>query len=230
MKRKFSSIFVTLVLLGLITACDNLIGGRTTSPPLECNWRNNVLLYFYNADLRLPCSGGNCDYQFQNALLYNLLDYHSLYKTMSTVQQNSYYGNSFEFLLTITIASKEKQCSETTGQYRHVTLDQNTYTQNFTFPNDDLLEGCPYVAQDSNCVYPYHHKFDLTFQIHGVENTYNGHVGTITWKVNWDQPLEAGTNEWWLNFPNEGVIGKFIADRYYEPIRHIYINGQYEDI
>ena len=223
-KRK---ILIVLMFASIFTSCSFSLEGIYNTPTYNCAWSNHNSAFFYNPYLLMPCSGGNCEYVFENYLLESTLNPHSLYYIMSKVEEG-YVGISFDFNWTVTIASA-KTCSVSTDQSNPNSWNQDNYTQVFTVQYQDLYEGTPFVP-DSNYIYPSEHKHDFVLQIHDVENTYNGQHGTITWKYTWPQPSVVGSSTWDFIFPNDGVKGTFIPDSYYQTTRHIYYHGQYEDL
>lgn len=207
-------------------SCSFSFGGFPSPPPTyNCAWSQQKQGIFYDANLLMPCNGGTCDYRFENTILSNSLNSHSLYAVMQTVE-SGFLGTSFDLNWTVTIAST-KTCAVSSDQSFPNVLNQDNYTNKFAFYMQDVYDGTPFVP-DSNYIYPNEHKHDLVLQIHDVVNTYDSKCGTITWKYTWSQPSSPGT-DWWFNFPTSGVKGTFVPNAYYQPTRHIYYDGQYED-
>lgn len=210
----------------ILTSCEAFLELFPQTIRYNCEWRFHNIASFWNVYLELPCNSVDCENRFYNNYMENILNRYSLLSTMTNVSQYA-INNTFEFKWTATIVSS-KTCSDETSQYQTILLDQDTYTQRFTF-NDDRLEGSPYVP-DSNNIYPNEHMYKMELQIFNVENEYDHTEGTLIWDYVWEKPSILGSDEWQFFFPNGGIQARYVPNRNYMPIRHIYIHDQYEDM
>ena len=145
---------------------------------------------------------------------------------MESTQTGLLTTNSFDFRWTVTLAANIT-CSDPILNHNTISIGPGNFTG--YIDSDDILEGSPYVPENEY-IYPYDHKHELVFQLHEVDNEYDGKIGTLTWKYIWQFPSVAGLDEWDFFFPDNGVPCSFNPDRNYLVLRVIYINGQYENI
>ena len=226
MKKHFT-ICMCFIACCIVTSCTGwLISFQTVT--YDCDWSNDLNAIFTSVNLMLPYNDDESEeHRFQNLLLENVLNFQSIHNVMDNVGQGFCIGNSFDFKWTVTIMSGIT-CSPSTLSYSKVILNRDNYMTKFT-SYDDMMEGTPHATAGSP-VLPTDHKHELVFQIHDVENSYNGQVGTIAWKYTWFGPNGIGSDEWWFNFPEYGVIASFTPNRAYVQYRCIYHNGEYQNI
>jgi hypothetical protein len=232
MKKIFRILLGLFAISALVTSCGEGIiiqgnGGDMTGVDntMDCDWDNMITARFMDVHLLATCSNGECDNRFSNYLLDDALISWSLYRLMFNCRNGCLGGHLFDFKWTITVVA-EKTCSVASDQSRNVLANQDDYDLVFRRYNEDVIES-PFMSS----VPPAQHKHKLEFQIHGIQNAYDGTIGTIKWEYTWISPSSVIDGEWWFLLPNAGLAGTFIPDAYQQHvIRHIYINGQYEDI
>lgn len=150
---------------------------------------------------------------------------------MEDVHLYNYLASSFDLKWTASV--DKKICSSYTDSIKSITVNLDNYTQYFTTPYEDKLQGTPYI-QEGNYISPCDIRHSFVLQLHDVENRYENKFGTMTWKHSWNCPTAIGTDEWGFEFPNDysvsGVVGKFVPNRMYLLTRRIYVNGQFENV
>lgn len=223
MKRLLLFLYIFVICI-TFNSCNFIAGGgyfnQTT---YNCDWHEDKNAYFYNADLNTP---EECDNIFRNELLETFLDRNSIFELMQQIQYVSFGVSSFSFKWTVTV-KPNKMCTSQNDQFKSIILTQDDYTNKFS-SNNDLLSGTPYISE-SNYIYATDYKHEMVFQIFELENTYNGKIGTMTWKYTWDTFIE---NNGELNFifPNGGIMGTFSPNAYQSSPKLIYMDGQYVEI
>ena len=209
-----------------MTSCGRgiIINPENTVETMDCNWDSTIIAVFLDANLLLPCSSGECDYQFANARLAEVLNSWSLYSIMDACRYGQLAGCTFDFKWTVTVVS-DKKCSVDDDQSQYVIATQDDFLQVFTLPYQDKIESpCMYTIPYNQ----YKHKFEL--QIHDIENEQDQTIGTIKWENTWLSQTAIMNGEWWFTFPQGQIVGKYDPNDYQPVTRHIYINGQYENI
>lgn len=236
MKNRMNYVLFSLEICFVFYSCDfpaggggGYNGGSDTTNTRDCSWHEgDINAVFYNPLFLLPGCNSNCEDVFQNNNFEWVLNRRSIYEIMENVENNSYLGTNFDFTWTASIASN-KICSPLIDQTHSVTLDLYNYNTRFAFNNIDMLYQTPNIPPGNNISSTdYIHK--MVFQIYNVENTYDNHIGSLIWECTWYNFVDHNHGEWLFNFPYEGIKGIFIPDRYYQPVRKIYINGNYEII
>lgn len=161
MKRFFTFLISALVLCTSLTSCGNSIGSGGggsfggflgyNPDPYNCDWHEEDLCAtFYNPYFLVPDCEGECEYVFRNQILSDIvLSNHSIMNIMDNVQQNFCIGTSFSFKWTASIVST-KSCSVGADQAHTITIDQDNYTQRFSFSNIDQLNSIPFVPISNN--------------------------------------------------------------------------------
>lgn len=228
MRRAFKFI-LCLIIISCITGCDGYFSYGGFSPrTYNCVWHNDKNAILIDPQLLAPCNNTTNGCAFENERLKNSLNTWSLLIIMEDIL-NQNIGSSFSFKWTISLTSN-KLCSDQTKQSQSIVFNQNNYKSYLSFVNSDVLSKSLYVAESDNFT-AYDHKHEMVFQIFDIENTYEGKVGTMTWKVNWDQPSIIEYENWLFVFPKQGVVGTFSPNNYQSgEKRYIYINGNYEFI
>jgi len=231
MKKYFRILLGIFTMSSIMTSCGEGIvingsGGSISAPDstMDCIWDNVTTAVFLDANLLSPCSNGECDYQFANSRLADVLNSWSIYNIMYACCYGQLAGCPFDFKWTVT-AVAEDNCSVEQEQSRHIIATQDDFQHVFTQYYQDIIESPCMSAIPSN---QHKHKFEL--QIHEIENEHDQTIGSIKWENTWLSPTAEFNNEWWFTFPQGEIIGKYEPNSYQPVTRHIYINGQYADI
>lgn len=191
-------------------------------------WRNDKNAIFMYPQLLIPCDNSINGCSFRNVRLEDALGTWSLFMIIENVLNQS-IGSNISLKWTISLTSN-KLCSDPTTQSQNIALNKDNFKSYLSFVNADIISKTLYVSESDGYT-AFDHKHEMVFQIFDVENNKDGKIGTMTWKVSWDQPIVLDYENWQFVFPKQGIVGTFSPNSYQSgEKRYIYINGNYEFI
>lgn len=221
MKSKICILVLFCVLLQNCRLVD-FLGDHFATPTYSCLWNDLCHVQFNSVQLNLP--GTNCEMPFYSSAM--AIDYPctSFYDLVDHII--FYQSDSIQINWNASVSGKDCSVGDSTTAKRCYNRD-NFYHE---WQYSDYIMEAPLITAGLGINYS-DLKHELTIQIFGVTNDYDGSHGHLAWSYNWvgnDFPsfYNSSNNTWYFEFPNGGLKGTYTPDGDYP--RQIYVHNQFE--
>ena len=227
---KFFRIYVRLLCLSclcvIMFGCEDIL--PYTPPTYSCMWTSgDWVAQFANVSMELP--GVECD--FNNTSLNLIFPYTSCYDLQYDAENRGLQYSISGWYSSWETSVYGKTCQDPDVQLVTQYWQPNNFPTHLTYTWDyrDFIEN-PHSLISGYGVDTTDLMHKLTIQLYGVENTWNGSTGTLTWTKTWlgFRSSDFIHNEyvWVFYLPYHGWKATFTPYSNYS--REIYVHDQFE--
>ena len=219
MKCKLCILALLCVLLQNCRVVDSI---PYSTPTYSCIWQSVCHVQFNSVHLSLP--GIDCAMPFYNGLMSCNYPYASCNDLVGQI--GNYQNDGIQINWTTTVDTKECRSgdkADTTSTYNQYNFYSKWQSNNYITEALQITDGFDVNLSDL--------KHELTIQIWGVTNDYDGTQGLISWRYSWlgnnaPSNYDSNNNTWYFEFPNGGLKGTYTP--YGDYPRQVYVHDQFE--